>query len=111
MAEKLEKCGALWQKSDKNGKQKVEWRRKGGKIEEAEVVGGVSSEGSDQPSLAFSSYEEYYKRMSDISNPHELRNWWQKHYKKMEKSLPDEQFAEIVNYKDFLKKKFAEEKK
>ena len=56
-------------------------------------------------------YEEYYNRMTEIKNAFELKNWWSKHYKEMEKSLPDEQFAEIVNYKDFLKNKFAEEKK
>jgi len=81
------------------------------KVEEV-VVDDVSSEGNDlTPPPASSTYEEYYKRMSEISNPHELKNWWSKHYKEMEKNLLQEQFAEIVTYKDFLKNKFAEEKK
>ena len=102
---------AKYAESYQDGKGKTKWRRNDRKIEEAEVVGEVSSEGSDQPPPASSSYEDYYNRMSEISNPHELKNWWSKHYKSMEKSLPDEQFAETVNYKDFLKNKFAEEKK
>ena len=91
-------------------KGKTKWKRKDKKIEEA-VVEEVNSEGNDQPPPASSNYEEYYKRMTEITNPHELKNYWQKHYKEMEKTLPQDQFAEIVNYKDFLKNKFAEEKK
>lgn len=90
-------------------KGKTKWRRNDRKIEEAEVVGEVSMEDVEKPPPL--GYEDYYKRMSEISNPHELRAWWSKHYKEMEKTLPEEQFAEIVSYKDFLKDKFAEEKK
>lgn len=79
------------------------------KVEEAQVVEEVPMEDVEKPPPL--GYEEYYKRMSEIANPHELKNWWSKHYKDMEKSLSQEQFAEIVNYKDFLKNKFAEEKK
>ena len=97
-------------KLDKNNKQKVEWRRKGAKIEEAEVVEEVSSEGSDQPPPASSSYEEYYKRMSEIANTFELQAWWKKHGVEL-KTLPKTGFDELMIYKDFLKNKFAEEKK
>jgi len=78
-------------------------------IEEAEVVGDVPMEDVEKPPPL--GYEDYYKRMSEIKNAYELKNWYSKHYKEMEKSLPQEQLAEIVNYKDFLKNKFAEEKK
>jgi phage recombination protein Bet len=78
------------------------------KIEEAQVE-ETPMEDVEKPTPL--GYEDYYNRMSEISNPHELKNWWSKHYKEMEKSLPQDQFAEIVTYKDFLKNKFAEEKK
>ena len=98
---------------DDQGKKK--WRRKDRKVEEAQVAGEVLNgtdpkEAVDQPPPA-SSYADQYNRMTEIKNAYELKNWWSKHYKEMEKTLPDEQFAEIVNYKDFLKNKFAEEKK
>jgi hypothetical protein len=81
-------------------------------IENAKKKGKVKEVKQEEvhPEVA-KTYEEYYQRMSEISNPHELKNWWSKHYKEMEKSLPDEQFTEIVNYKDFLKNKFATEEK
>jgi hypothetical protein len=90
---------------------KKKWRRKDRKVEEAQVVEDVSSEGNDQPPPASSTYEDYYKRMSEIKNAYELKAWWEKHQVEMKKDLPKEQFAEIVAYKDFLKNKFAEEKK
>jgi len=81
-------------------------------IENAKKKGEVKEVKQEEvPPEVAKTYEEYYQRMSEISNPHELKNWWSKHYKEMEKSLPDEQFTEIVNYKDFLKNKFATEEK
>jgi len=80
------------------------------KIEEAQVVGEPNSEGNDQPPPASLSYEEYYKRMSDIANTFELKAWWKKHGAEL-KTLPKTEFDELVAFKDFLKNKFAEEKK
>ncbi len=79
------------------------------KVEEAQVVEEPLEE--EIPVEPILTYEDYYKRMGEIKNAHELYNYWKKHYKDMEKTLPQEQFAEIANYKDFLKNKFAEEKK
>lgn len=75
------------------------------KIEEAQVVEDVPMEDIEKPSPL--NYEDYYNRMSEIKNAHELKAWWSKWYKEMEKNLPQDQFAEIVNYKDYLKNKFA----
>ncbi len=88
---------------------KKKWRRKDRKVEETQAVEDVPMEDVEKPPPL--GYEDYYGRMNQITNPYELKNWWSKHYKEMENTLPQEQFALIVNYKDFLKDKFAEEQK
>ena len=80
------------------------------KIEEAQVVGEVNSEGNDQPPPASLTFEEYQNRMHNIKSIFELQNWWKKHGKEI-KLLPAAEFDELVAYKDHLKGQFAEKKK
>lgn len=100
-------------KLDRNGKQKMEWKRKDRKeVEEIVEVEEVVKKENDVEQLKKESEEkfvEYHERMMAIENIFELRNWYKKHYQEMKNTLLPEHWNMIVELKDSLKKKFEEE--
>jgi len=88
-------------------------------IEEAEVVGEVSSEGSDQPPPASSVTPEYsanylkeiIAHMDKWKNKFEAKNGWEKNNQEWSINLTAEDWQKALEYKEKIKNKFAEEKK
>jgi len=100
-----------WDKEKKENR----WRKKGngGEVEST----GTQETTEEKPPIAPApppepkmTYDDYYKRMSEITNQFELKKWWTKHYPGIE-TLPQDQFSMIVEYKNALKKQFEGEKK
>jgi hypothetical protein len=100
-------------KLDRNGRQKMEWKRKDRKeVEEIVEVEEVVKKENDVEQLKKESevkFVEYHERMMAIENIFELRNWYKKHYQEMKNTLLPEHWNMIVELKDSLKKKFEEE--
>jgi hypothetical protein len=96
---------AIWPdgkpKLDKNGKQKVEWRKKG----QEEVLNGNSEAGSEiepEPTL----FDSAIKHLDEKKNMHELKNSWTKHFKEWKEKLTPEEFVKLEIHKGALKEKF-----
>jgi hypothetical protein len=77
--------------SEESGKGISEW-----------ATGGIQP---PAPQKELFSFESAMKRMKEIKNVHELREWWKKHYEEI-KALPKTEFDELSAYKDHLKTAF-----
>lgn len=55
-------------------------------------------------------FEDAMKRMEEIKNIYELKNWWSKHSKEIS-VMPENEKAEIMAYKDHLKYQFENPEK
>jgi hypothetical protein len=106
---------------DKFGKPKLLWRKKGISKEidldaNGEVIPPVDETPPPPEDLkaihetSSKKASEYCDRMLEIKNKFELKNWWVKHYKDMEKELLPEHMAQVTELKNSLKEKLEEGK-